>query len=88
MQGSNRAGELDRDVAPLLQRDQRTARDACLQQFALVEQHDCVKAGLPAGRQLDNAADPRAIDARAHPRLAHKSGAVGGNLAHLQFGKL
>ncbi len=64
------ARQLDRDIASFLQAQQRPARQSRLQKFALVERHDRVKAGLPPGRQFDDAADPGAMHARAHPGLA------------------
>ena len=81
------ARQLDRDVAALLQTDHRPARQPRRQQLALVKRHHRVEAGLPPGRQFDDAADPRTVDARADPRLADEGCMVGGDRRDLRFGK-
>ena len=88
VQRRHAARQLDRDVAPFLQSDRRAAREPRLQQLALIERHDRVETGLPPRRQLDDAADPGTVHARADPRLAHEGGVVGGDGRDLGLGKL
>jgi hypothetical protein len=73
------ARQLDRDIASFLQAQQRPTRQSRLEKFALVERHDRVKAGLPPGRQFDDAADPGAVHVRAHPGLARERHTIDGH---------
>ena len=87
VQRRSAARELDRDVAALLQTYRRPARQPRRQQLALVERHHGVEAGLPAGRQFDDAADPRTVDPRADPGFADKGRMIGGDRRDLRLGK-
>ena len=73
------ARQLDRDIASFLQAQRRPTRQPRLEKLALVERHDRVEAGLPPRRQFDDAADPGAVHARAHPGLAHERRTIGGD---------
>src|SRR4029077_9137791 len=77
VQCGDTASEFDRDIATLLEPDQRPARQPRRQQFALVERHDSIEAGLPPRRQFEDPADPWTVDARADPSFAHECGVVG-----------
>ena len=82
---ARRARQLDRDVAAFLESDRRAAREPGLQQFALVERHRRIEAGLPSRRQFDDVADPRAVHARADPCLADERRAIGRDRRHLRL---
>ena len=72
VQGRYGLGEPGGDPDALAEVEARLAPKPPFQRFALVERHDRVEAGLTLGRHLDHFADPRVMDARRHPGLAHE----------------
>src|SRR5258708_37995014 len=70
VQRRRRPRQFYRDVTSFLQSERRAARQPGRQELALIKRHHRVEAALPPRRLLDDVAEPGAVDARAHPRLA------------------